>query len=171
MRLSIPRIIQTLLDNHPMPQDLYWNFRQTVTDVRKRLGDFENTWNGGQTQDVLEHAKEKSRGVKTGLRDGYAGGDGDGDGDAYGSNGGVEESFDGKEEERKKNKMMMMMVNNGVEKGNQGVVGEGVEGEGSSVESQAQINAAVGRLKESHPNFKVDLDEEEKSIKVSVETL
>ena len=145
-----------------MPQDLYWNFRETVTDVRRGLGDFETSWNGSQTQEVLDHAKQ-SRDAKMGLRNGHGG---EGSGDAEPGHDWAEESPDRKQEERRK-----MMMENGVDKNEQGVVVERAEGEGI-VESQAQINDAVGRLRKLHPDFnKIDLEEENKSIKVSVEDL
>ena len=54
--------------------------------------------------------------------------------------------------------------------GNERVM-NGVGEEEGSTKSQAQINDAVARLKGAHPDFKIDVDEEHKSINVSGRSL
>ena len=50
--------------------------------------------------------------------------------------------------------------------GNERVM-DGAGEEDGSAKSQAQVNDAVARLKGAHPDFKIDVDEEHRSINVS----
>ena len=140
-----------------------------MTDVRKGLSRFESSWNDGRTQEVLEHARQ-SRGAKIDLRSGYGMVSGFGwTGDSFAWVGDDDDGGDGRDGKDGKDG-----GDDGDDDGNDndavGKVDDGVTkeiGEKGSVKSLAQINDAVTRLKELHPDFKIDVDEENRCIKVS----
>ena len=143
VRLSIPRIVQTLVGNHQTPQHLFWEFKSTINNSRKRLGEFEGTWNSARTQNILAHARESQK-ANADLRAGYS----------MPRYGWLDENYVPE---------VIEIPEVPIRPVKEEIVPDPSDG---TVKSEARIFEMVDEYKKKHSSFNVDQDKENKTFKV-----